>query len=99
MSPKEIARFWKPREGTLKVLAVGDVLRIAGIKDGDEAAIDRSVTPQDGDIVLSWIDGSFRLGSLSVTDGQIAILCGPEERRIVCSDDKEFWIEGVCSIG
>ena len=99
MAPKEIARFWKQREGAMNVLAAGDRLHNAGIRDGDEVTIDRSVTPQNGDIVLVWIDGNFRLGNLSVSDGQFAIRCGSEERRIVCRDDKEFFIEGVCRIG
>lgn len=33
-----------------------------GIFDGDIALIDRALTPQSGDLVISWIDAGFTIG-------------------------------------
>lgn len=38
--------------------AQGESMLMAGIRDGDILAVDRSVTPQDGDLVLAIWDGN-----------------------------------------
>lgn len=91
-----MAPFWSPGDGTLTVVAAGDGLRAYGIRAGDKVTVDRSVQPEDGDIVLVWLDGCFQLGKLIDRNGEFAILCASDERRSVRSDEREFLIEGVC---
>ena len=96
MSAAGIAPFWSPRDGMLTVVATGDGLRADGIRAGNKLTVDRAVQPADGDIVLVWLDGSFQLGKLIDRNGEFAILSASDERRPVRTDEREFFIEGVC---
>lgn len=44
---------------TFIVRAAGDSMTGAGISDGDELLVDRSKSPQDGDVVVAVLDGEL----------------------------------------
>lgn len=46
------------------VRACGQSMEEAGIFDGDELIVDRSLSPVDGDVVLAVIDGEFTVKHL-----------------------------------
>lgn len=46
--------------------AAGDSMTDAGLKDGDLLVVDKSVTPQHGDIVIAAIDGEFTVKQLQL---------------------------------
>ena len=48
-------------EATFYGKVEGDSMIEAGINDGDIAVIDRSVEPQDGDIVVGYINDEFTI--------------------------------------
>ncbi|GIU65940.1 LexA family protein [Candidatus Phycosocius spiralis] len=54
---------------TFFVRASGESMRDAGIFNGDLLIIDRSVTPQLGDIVLAILDGELTVKRLKKADG------------------------------
>jgi DNA polymerase V len=47
------------KEATFMLLAKSDSMREAGILRGDLVIVDRSKSPQSGDIVIAVIDGGF----------------------------------------
>ena len=46
---------------TFYARAVGDSMKGCGIDDGDLLVIDKAIDPQEGDIVVAYIDGEFTL--------------------------------------
>ena len=75
----------------------GDSMKDAGINDGDIAVIDRSIDPQDGDVVVGYVNGEFTIKYLDLThknEGYIELR--PANRlyspiRINECDDFEVW--------
>jgi DNA polymerase V len=51
----------------------GDGLRSAGILDGDELIVDRSLPMRPGLMVVLVLDGEHRVGRLAVVDGRPAL--------------------------
>ena len=49
---------------TFYARASGDSMKDCGIDDGDLLVIDKALEPQDGDIVVAFIDGEFTLNPL-----------------------------------
>ena len=54
-------------EATFYGRVAGDSMQDAGICEGDIAVIDRSVEPQDGDVIVAYINGEFTIKFLDVT--------------------------------
>jgi DNA polymerase V len=54
---------------TFLVRAAGDSMRDAGIGDGDELVVDRSVPAADGRIVVAIVDAEMTLKRLARVDG------------------------------
>lgn len=52
---------------TFIVRAAGDSMTGAGISNGDELLIDRSLAPRSGDVVVAVLDGELTLKRLDVT--------------------------------
>lgn len=46
---------------TFYARAVGDSMKDCGIDDGDLLVIDKSLEPQEGDIIVAYVDGEFTL--------------------------------------
>ena len=53
-------------ESTFFAKVVGDSMIDVGIEEGDLLVIDRSIDPQDGHIVVAFLDGEFTLKFIRV---------------------------------
>ena len=53
---------------TFYARASGDSMKDCGIDDGDLLVIDKALEPQDGDIVVAFIDGEFTLKTVRFDD-------------------------------
>ena len=66
----------KHPESTFYGRVDGDSMIDAGICDGDIAVIDRSIDPQDGDVVVGYVNGEFKIKYLDLShkdDGYIEL--------------------------
>ena len=74
----------------------GDSMCEAGILSGDIVVVDRSLTPQDGDIVIAVLDGELTIKRMGKKDGFVALI--PENKAydpILVLPDQAFEIWGV----
>ena len=84
-------------EATFYGKVEGDSMIEAGINDGDIAVIDRSVEPQDGDVVVGYINDEFTIKYLDLChrkDGYIELRPANKDFkpiRIDADDDFEVW--------
>ncbi len=64
---------------TYVVRVTGDSMEGAGIAHGDEVIVDRSLTPQDGNVVIAIVDGELTIKRLRIrSDGTWLV---PENRK------------------
>ena len=84
-------------EATFYGRVAGDSMQDAGICKGDIAVIDRSVEPQDGDVIVGYINGEFTIKFLDLThrkDGYIELRPANKKYspiRIDENDSFEVW--------
>lgn len=84
-------------EATFYGKVEGDSMIEAGINDGDIAVIDRFVEPQDGDVVVGYINDEFTIKYLDLRhrkDGYIELRPANKDFkpiRIDADDDFEVW--------
>lgn len=62
---------------TFYARASGDSMKDCGIDDGDLLVIDKALEPQDGDIVVAFIDGEFTLKTVRFDDKEKCIWLVP----------------------
>lgn len=70
-----------------------------GIDDGDLLVIDKSIDPQDGDIVVAFIDGEFTLKKVKIDPGADCLWLMPantEYKPIKVTEENNFYCMG-CS--
>lgn len=63
----------RDRTSTFIVRAVGSSMERAGIYDGDRLIVDRSITPQNGHIVIAILDGELTVKRLRRDRGRISL--------------------------
>lgn len=83
---------------TFYARAVGDSMKDCGIDDGDLLVIDKAIDPQDGDIVVAYIDGEFTLKRVKLeTDGSYLWLmpANKDFPPIRVTEENEFVVWGV----
>ena len=74
----------------------GESMRDAGISDGDQVIVDRSLEPRHGDIVLAVVDNEFTIKRLCKQRDKVALLAAnPAYPDIVLHDGQELAIWGV----
>lgn len=84
-------------EATFYGRVAGDSMQDAGICEGDIAVIDRIVEPQNGDVIVAYINGEFTIKFLDVThrkDGYIELRPANKKYspiRIDENDSFEVW--------
>ncbi len=81
---------------TFCVRVEGDSMVGAGIQSGDVILIDRSLTPQKGNIVLAVLDGEFTVKRVDVKDDKLFLI--PENPRlqpIEVGEESNFQVWGV----
>lgn len=79
----------------------GDSMIDAGVENGDILVIDRSVEPQDGDMIVGYLDGEFTLKfvDLSLKDSGVIWLVPANDSypRIKITPERDSRIWGVVS--
>ena len=83
---------------TFYTRAVGDSMKGCGIDDGDLLVIDKAISPQDGDIIVAYIDGEFTLKKVRLEpDGSCLWLipANDEYPPIKITEENDFIIWGV----
>ncbi len=83
---------------TFYARAVGDSMKGCGIDDGDLLVIDKAIDPQEGDIVVAYIDGEFTLKKVKLEpDGSCLWLipANDEYPPIKITEENDFIIWGV----
>lgn len=74
----------------------GDSMRDAGIFDGDYLAVDRSLEPHPGDIVVAAVSGEFTVKRYRLRNGQPVLQPeNPDYPEIVPAPGEEFSMCGV----
>ena len=86
----------KNKEATFYAKVSGDSMVGAGLDDGDLLVIDRSLSPENGKIVICFIDGDFTVKRIKKEKGKFYLM--PENKKykpIILSEDNELIIWGV----
>lgn len=81
---------------TFYARAVGDSMKDCGIDDGDLLVIDKSIDPQDGDIVVAYIDGEFTLKRVKLEADSSCLWLMPANKdyppiRVTAENDFIVW--------
>ena len=89
----------KHPEATFYGRVEGDSMIDLAIEEGDIAVIDRSIEPEHGDIVVSYIDGEFNVKLLDLThkkDGYIELKSeNPNAPNFRIDNPENFRVWGV----
>lgn len=83
---------------TFYARAVGDSMKDCGIDDGDLLIIDKSIEPQDGDIVVAYVDGEFTLKRVKLEPGGNRLWLVPANKDyppIQVTGENDFIVWGV----
>lgn len=76
----------------------GDSMIDAGLYDGDIVMIDKSETPQDGDMVVCFIDGEFTIKYISIEEKEKGIIwlipANEKYKPIKVTPDNNFIVWG-----
>lgn len=84
------------RVATFLIRARGNSMTRAGIYDGDELIVDRSISPRDGHVVVAVVDGEMTVKRLRVTSS--GVILSAENRQhpdIEVAELSELHIWGV----
>lgn len=74
----------------------GDSMSGEGIEQGDMLVIDRSLQPEEGDLVVCCVDGDFTLKRIHIEPGRVWLLPSNETYDpILVTPDNQFSIWGV----
>ncbi|MDD4142220.1 MAG: translesion error-prone DNA polymerase V autoproteolytic subunit [Bacteroidales bacterium] len=85
-------------ETTFYARCVGDSMKDIGIDNGDLLIIDKSIEPQDGDIVVAYIDGNFTLKRIKMEHDGKSLWLMPENdeyKPIKVTEENSFIVWGV----
>lgn len=81
---------------TFYVRVQGASMTEAGILDGDIIAVDRALTPRDGDVVLAVVDGEFTVKTLALAGERVRLLPShPDFAPMEFGRDRDLVIWGV----
>jgi len=64
----------RDRTSTFVMRVAGDSMAAAGIADGDEIIVDRSLTPKDGSVVVAVVEGELLIRRLVMNDGVASLV-------------------------
>jgi DNA polymerase V len=81
---------------TFLVRVSGHSMDGAGISDGDELVVDRSLTPADGNVVVAIIDGELTIKRLRLEHGRVRLAAeNPDYEDVLIPEMSELTIWGV----
>lgn len=90
------AHLIKDVNSTFIVRVAGESMRNAGISDGDEVIVDRSLTPKHGDVVVAVLDGELTLKRLWSQGGKVILKAeNPAFADIAIASLSELSVWGV----
>lgn len=69
----------KDELSTFIVRVSGDSMQGAGIYDGDELIVDRSIEPEEGHVVIAIVDGEMTVKRLSITPTGVVLRAENDE--------------------
>ena len=67
----------RDRTCTFIMRVSGDSMAAAGISDGDEIIVDRSLPPKDGAVVIAVLDGELAVRRLQLSGDSVALCAEP----------------------
>ena len=86
---------------TFYARVVGNSMIDAGVNEGDILIIDRSIEPQNGHMVVCFVDGEFTLKFIRLDEKEKGIIwlipANPDFPKIKVTPENEFMIWGVVS--
>lgn len=86
-------------ESTFFAKVIGDSMIDVGIEEGDLLVIDRSIDPQDGHIVVAFLDGEFTLKFIRVdkqNSNQLYLVpANSDYPEILVTSEQQFVVWGV----
>lgn len=86
------------RAATFFFTVSGNSMKNAGIHDGDRVAVDRSILPRHGHIVVAVVNQEYTLKRLYCHQGIVELHAdNPEYSPILFADGEELMIWGVVS--
>jgi DNA polymerase V len=81
---------------TFLVRVSGDSMDGAGIADGDELVVDRSLTPVDGNVVVAILDGELTVKRLRIGHGSVRLAAeNPAYPDVIIPELGDLTIWGV----
>jgi len=81
---------------TFLVRVSGDSMTLAGISDGDELVVDRSLAPTDGNVVVAILDGELTVKRLRLGPAGVRLMAeNPEYPDIVIPEIADLSIWGT----
>lgn len=90
---KELVRH---PEATFYGRVVGDSMKDAGVTEGDVLVIDKSLSPEEGDMAVCFIDGEFCLKYVSWKGRELWLLPGNSMYKpIHITEANDFTVWGV----
>lgn len=83
---------------TFYARVTGDSMKGSGIDEGDLIVIDKSLEPEDGDVVVAFLDGDFTLKRVKIDKEDKCVWLMPENEKykpIRINEAEDFRIWGV----
>lgn len=92
------AELVKDQAATFIVRVSGHSMEGAGISDGDELLVDRSLTPRDGDVVVAVLDGELTVKRLATGPAGVVLRAeNPEFPDIPVPEAADLIVWGVAT--
>ena len=83
-------------DATFYARVEGDSMKDECVEDGDLLVVDKSLDPQDGNLVVSYIDGEFTLKRIRLTDDKILLVpANKKSPTIEIDPQSDFRVWGI----
>ncbi|MCJ1674494.1 MULTISPECIES: LexA family transcriptional regulator [Rathayibacter] len=89
----------RDKTSTFIVRVSGESMTGAGISDGDELVVDRSLTPTHGSVVIAILDGELTVKRLELSPGGVVLRAeNPDYPPILVAELSDLQIWGVVTV-
>ncbi|ROQ58997.1 SOS response UmuD protein [Rathayibacter sp. PhB152] len=89
----------RDKTSTFIVRVSGESMTGAGISDGDELVVDRSLTPTNGSVVIAILDGELTVKRLELGPGGVVLRAeNPDYPPILVAELSDLQIWGVVTV-